>query len=399
MNRRAIYTVAIAVILFFLFFIPFKKRSEQEVQKPYVSKDTVEILAGFMDTSHKSPEEFLVDHLEQHEIVFLGEYSQIKQQVEVLQRVIPVLHKSGITNVGIDFALYSDQKEIDRIISADEYDEEAVKQILFNRMVIWGFQEYADVFKAVWKLNREIESEGEPFRIVGLNVQQNWQFVESERDISKPEIVAKVFEEGIPDEYMADVIRREFINRDKKALIYMGMQHAFTDFVAIQYQENAEKNQLGETRRTRNIIHDLIGDRASTVLMHSPWPYKRAQLLAVFPANGVFEGLFEELPQEMHNAGFRIDGTELDDFAAGRSDFAYKYDGLKLKDMCDGYILVGPIGEYAMVTPILEFINEGNIEQANFNFPGANVEDISAQEMNEYIIGLLENRRKYLERF
>lgn len=399
MNRRVVYTVGIALILFFLFFNPFRKRGEREVQKPYVSKDTVAAMDEFMNSSHKTPEEFLVDHLQDHEIVFLGEYGQIKQHVEVLHNVIPMLHQSGIADLGVDFALYEDQDEIDRILAAEEYDEPAVHRILFNRMVIWGFEEYADVFRIAWALNREIEADEKPFRIVGLNVHQQWEFVESERDISKPEVIAKVFEEGIPDAHMAQVIKREFINRDKKALIFLSLQHAFTDFVAVQYGENAEKNQLAETRRAGKIVYDLIGDRASTVLMHSPWPYKRAELLAVFPANGVFESVFEELPQEFHRAGFLIDGSDLDDLAAGRSDFAYKYDGLKLKDMCDGYIIVGPIEDYQMVTPIDGFIDEDNIDRANRDFPGANVEDISAQEMNDYIVGLLDNRKKYIERF
>ena len=399
MNRRAIYTVGIGLILFFLFFNPFKKRNNQDVPKPYVPKETVATLSDFMNTSAKAPEEFLVDHLRDHRIVFVGEYGQIKQQIMLLHSAIPLLHKNGITHIGVDFALYEDQKEIDRILSAEEYDEEAVHAVLFNRMVIWGFQEYADVFRVAWELNRGLKPGETPFRIVGLNVHQNWQVVESERDVNKPEILAQVFEEGIPDAFMADVIQKEFIGRGKKALIYVGMQHAFTDFVAIQYRENAEKNELSETRRLGNIIYDSIGEDASTVMMHSPWPYKRAQLLAVFPANGVFEKLFEELPPEAHQVGFPVDGTTIEEFAAGRSDFAYKYDGLKLSDMCDGYLLFGPIEGYEMVTPILNFINDGNIDRANTNFPGANVESISVEDMNTYIVGLLDNRKKYLERF
>ena len=400
MNRRAIYTIAIAVILFFLFFNPFKKKTEQEVQRPYVATETMETVADFANRTYQTPEDFLSSMFMDYDIVFLGEISQIKQQVEVVDRSIPVLYKNGIHNLGIEFALYEDQAEIDRILSADEYDPAAVNQILFNRMVIWGYQEYADLFETAWELNRNLPEDSVPFRIVGLNVRQNWELVESERDLKKPEIVAQVFSAGIPEVEMAEVIIREFIRKREKALIYTSIHRAFTDLETVHYTESAEDTGLSDTRRTGNIIHDEIGDRSATVLMHGPWPYQRAQLLSVFPANGVFDSLLEELPVERREMGLKVAGTELGDIRIGRSDFAYKHDGLTLSDVCDGYILTGPIVEYEVVRPISGFITKENLAVAVRDFPGPTVvEEINEVELNEYIQGLLQNRLKYLERF
>ena len=275
-----------------------------------------------------------------------------------------------------------------------------MEQILFNRMVIWGFEEYADIFREAWKFNQSLPKDSDVFRIVGLNVRQNWHLIESDRDLKKPEIVEQVFAYGIPDVAMAEVIIREFVRKGEKALIYTSVQHAFTDFESIHYTDSAEKTGLDDTRRTGNIVHDQIGDRSATVLMHGPWPYERAQLLAVFPANGVFDSLLDEMPPEQQRIGLKITGTELADISAGRSDYAYKHDGLKFSDVCDGYILTGPIQQYEVVSPIPDFITADTLEAAIRNFPGPNVvEEIDEVELNEYIAGLLANRKKYLERF
>ncbi len=335
-----------------------------------------------------------------HDIVFLGEMSQIKQQVEVVDRAIPVLYTEGIRNLGVEFALYEDQKEIDRILAAKEYDSAAVEQVLFNRMVIWGYQEYADLFRTAWELNRNLPGEAPPFRIVGLNIRQNWELIESERDLKKPEIVAQLFANGVPEVAMAEVIIKEFIQKREKALIYTSIHRAFTDFETVHYTESAEETGLSDTRRTGNIIFDEIGDKSATVLMHGPWPYEKAQLLSVFPANGVFDTLLDELPADRQQLGLMVSGTELADIAIGRSDFAYKHDKLTLSDVCDGYILTGPIIEYKVVTPIPAFITPVNIAEAIRNFPGPKVtEEIDDIELNSYISGLLANRLKYLQRF
>ncbi len=177
------------------------------------------------------------------------------------------------------------------------------------------------------------------------------------------------------------------------------MQHSFTAFETKEYTENAEESGLGDTRRAGNIIYDLIGDRAGTVLMHGPWPYDKAQLLSVFPADGVFDSLMDDLPVEQRTAGLLVTSPELVDIRAGRSDYSQDYSNLKLSDMCDGYIITGPINEYEMVEPIADFITEENIATAMSDFPGTNPGEISVEDMNKYIAGLLENRKTFLRKF
>ncbi len=142
--------IAVAVLIFFIFFNPFKRGSSTDVPLPYVRSDVMEELRGYLEEHFTDPVDYLAGMFTDHSIVFLGEFGQIRQQVEVVTRAIPVLYDRGIRHLGIEFALYEDTQRIDAILTAAEYDEEAVREVLFNRMVLWGFREYADLFRAAW---------------------------------------------------------------------------------------------------------------------------------------------------------------------------------------------------------------------------------------------------------
>ena len=319
--------------------------------------------------------------------------------MEVLKNTIPLLHKNGITRLGVEFALYSDQDTIDTILTAPNYDEDAVFTLLFNRMVIWGYQEYADIFRSAWKVNQNLRKGEKPFRIVGLNVRQYWEFFQSEKDMKKPEVLQAVFADGVPDVHMAEVVAREFLNKGEKALVFTSLQHAFTDHVVQDYAENAEEMGLDDTRRLGRIIHEKAGDRVGTIIMHAPWPNDRAQFLAVHPMDAVLEKLVDSLDEERYYFGFFTADTPFGELGAGRNDFTKGYAKLTLADMCDGYIVTGPIGDYLPVTPIPDFINDNNLPYTIQNFPGATPENATEEDMNTYISNLAESRGTFLEKF
>ena len=295
--------------------------------------------------------------------------------------------------------MYSDQEEIDRILSAEFFDEEAVKKVLFNRLVIWGFQEYAGIFREAWKLNRGLEEHQEPFRIVGLNVRTHHEFIEREKDARDPDIVKKVFQSGVPEVFMAETILAEFVRTEKNALVYTNLTSSFTDFEVVTLKERAEKMELPDNRHTGAIISDSIGDRAATVLMHSPWPYTRAQTLFAYPLYGILDEVMDALPGSLQQVGFDTADTPVGVLSAGGNDFVAKQRSVKLQDMCDGYILLGSIKEYTTVTPYSDFIHSENFADAIKNFPGPEPLDTNAEEFNTYVANMAESTRKALDRF
>ena len=399
MNRRTVYTIAIVVILFFLFFNPFKRKSRTDIPKPYTSSTVLAELTEYVEASGKSPERYLADLFRRHDIVFLGEFGLIKQQVEAVQRAIPLLYESGVRNLGIEFALFEDQSRIDEVLLSAEYNAASVHEILFNRMVIWGYEEYAGLFEAAWRLNASLDDGDKPFRIVGLNLLLDWNLLVEERDMRKPEVVAQLYANGIPDVFIAETIMDEFVRKGEKALIYTSMEHAFTGFESADYVENAKKMNLADSRRAGNIVYDNIGNRAATVLFHSPWPDRRAQTLISFPLDAAVDRLLEELPEESRFFGVDVIGTPFGALDADRNDFARGQDDVTLADMCSGYIATGLFKEWTPTAPIPGFINDANFEAAVRDFPGPNIESTTVEEMNSYISGVADSRAKLVERF
>lgn len=399
MNRRTVYTVIVIILVFFLFFNPFRRRSQDDVPQPYVANEVLDELSGYLESHHRSPEVYLAELFRDHSLVFLGEFGRVSQQVNVVSRSIPELYERGIRHMGIEFALYEDTPRIDAILTADSYDEDAVHEILFNRMVLWGYQEYADIFRYAWELNSGLPEDSPPFRIVGLNVPIRWDKLENERDMRDPEVIARVYENGVPDIFMAETILEEFVRKDRKALVFTSLQHAFTSFVVEPYAEKAREMELPDDRRAGNIVYDRVGNAAATVLFHSPWPYKRAQALVTRPVEGTFGRLIPVLPEDMRFAGFDTAGTPFGELDAERNDFAEGYDNLVLQDLCDGYIITGPISSYETVTPIPGFIDEDNIDEALLRFPGPNVDPVPVEEMNTYIANVVDSTQKIMDRF
>jgi len=78
---------------------------------------------NYLTSNYLTPEDYVVRKFQDHDIIFVGEAHHVKQNLEFLHRLIPVLHQNGVYYLGYEFALYEDQGMIDRLITANEYDE------------------------------------------------------------------------------------------------------------------------------------------------------------------------------------------------------------------------------------------------------------------------------------
>ena len=68
------------------------------------------------------------------------------------------------------------------------------------------------------------------------------------------DVLKKVLADGIPDEHMAGVIQREFLDRGEKALVYCSLQHAFTRYRSTEYAKTMREKGFAETRRAGTIL-------------------------------------------------------------------------------------------------------------------------------------------------
>ncbi len=342
----------------------------EKLPLPELSPALENELASYLKNHFQTPEEYVVSKFADHDIVFLGEMHRVRHDVVLVQRLIPILYRNGIFNLGIEFACYRDQPLIDSLINSVEYDPSLAKKVLFNQLVTWCYREYADLFKAAWQLNRSLPDSARKFRIVGLNAYTDWSFINTEADLHNPEIHARAFPDGNGDKMMGKVVLKEFVAKDEKALIYCGLHHAFTRYYQPIFNEYKKKFDTFIKNRMGNIVYRSIGDRAFTICLHQPWSSAQGwSAPLVYPADGIIDALMKKLGPDYYPVGFDTRGTPFGKLPGKTSLYHYGYENFTLGDLCDGYIFVKPLSQYQSVHHIHGFINKENVELARKRLP------------------------------
>jgi hypothetical protein len=330
--------------------------------------------------------------------VFLGEFYKISQNTGLVNRLIPRLYAAGIRNLGIEYALSDDQKDIDALLTAPSWNEAKARAITFDWVVTWGYQEYVDLYKTAWQVNSTRPAGAAPFRIVGLNVRQDWTVLTSVKQLEDPAIVARMYARGVPDAHMAEVIEREFLQPGQKALIYCGTQHALTRYRSLDYEKNAASMKLPEVRRAGNILFAKAPARVFTIEIHAPWPEPSQKNGMGYPAGGAVDALLDRLPDDKKNGGWDLAGTLLG--AVSIKGSTYESPAAKtLADVFDGYVVLGPIRAYTTVTPIPDFILPQDAERASRDFPGVKPAPMTAKQVQAAIAQDVDMLQKALAQF
>jgi hypothetical protein len=392
MNRKMERFVYRSIVVLFI-MLPVSP-SAIDAQK----KDTYELpdlspalrneLFEFIVAAHQTAEEYVIGKFSDHDIIFIGEFHRIKQHVVLIQNLIPELYENGVYNLGIEYALYEDQPLMDSLLTSPTYDESIAYTLLFNQYPFWGYQEYADLFRAAWMLNKNLQEGNRPFHIVGLNVKADWSHVTSSTDRDNPEVLKAVWEKGSPDEFMAATIIAEFVEKNEKALIFSGTHHAFSEYkqpcmdpVTLEFLGSME-NRMG------NLIYERIGKRAITIMLHAPWiNAKGYEHPYVYPADGIIDALLALLPRYYRNVGFDVKGTPFGSLPAKTSLYKFGCDNFTFADLCDGYICQCALSAYSGVTPIKNFITDETLEEAKRQSPNPafKADSITADDFNTAI--------------
>jgi hypothetical protein len=388
MKRNTLLIVVVVIAGIFLLFDPLKYITGRNgaVTRPATSAKMVQSLQEWAQSSWKSPEDYLLSAFGSHDIVMVGEFFKIRQNVELVSGLIPRLYAAGIRSLGIEYALSDDQKRIDDLVTASSWDETAARAITFDWVPTWGYQEYIDLYKAAWRVNQSRPKGAPAFRVVGLSVRQNWEYLKSQSDGNNAEVVAKIYANGQPDAHIADVIDAELVKKGGKALVLVGTAHAMTRYHSKTYEKNAKAVKLQETRRSGVIVRDRIGDRVFCVSLHSPWPDQTQKSGLGYAAGGAIDALIDALPEDRKSGGWDLAGTPLGALSVASSSYADGGSASTLYDLFDGYITQGPVSRYAMVTPIPDFVRPQDADQANRNFPGVKPsKPMDAKALNDMI--------------
>ena len=372
-------TISILGIIIFIFSCATNKNNSE-----------TELIMSIKENSQK-PEKYVIEKFKNHQVILIGENHYIKEQVELIKNLIPELYKNGIYNLGTEFIRYSDTEKMNELLTDSIYNEKLAEEMSFNSLWHWGYKEYLDIYKTVWKLNKELPENAPKFRIFGIEEDTDFSYIQSEEDYENPEIMKKVFKSSYDFEesegFSAYVIQKEIIDKNEKALIHSGIHHAFTGYYQPGY--DAEKKDFSgryEKERMGNLVKNKLGDKTMTIFVHGPWYDKNGYTNQVLPLDGVLDSLFS-IPKYKNYLPFGMDtkNTSLGNLKAENTVYKYGYPNFTLKDFCDGYIFLKPINEYSTVTPIKNFVKPENVEhikQQEFDYRKAN---LTANDLNDTI--------------
>jgi hypothetical protein len=321
-------------------------------------------LVGYLETHWQSPEDYIVSKFEDHDIVFVGEYHRIKHDVELIRQLIPKLHEAGVYHLGIEFGNYERQGDVDALLTADAYDEDTARRLMFEYSVLWGYREYIDLYRAAWELNRSLPEDAPRFRIVHLNYRVHWP---ARRKKMTPEAWKQVWHKGAGDSHMASVVLDELVRPGHKALVYSGAHHAFTRYGQPACDDEKQEFIRHGNDRMGNIVYRQIGDRAFNVFLHSPWERKWKPDEHSYPAGGVIDSVMHEFDDK--RVGFDVRGAPFGELADENTCYAIGYEDFTLATFCDGYVFQRHFRGYEGCTVDPKFITWKNLSEARAYCP------------------------------
>jgi len=331
----------------------------EEKSKPVGVSD--EELKNYILKNSLDPVGYVIKTFEKHDLVVIGEHHYIRHIPMLIGRLIPYLYAAGVRDLGIEFGTAGMQPEIDRLITADRFDADLARSVIFNAAPNFPYREYVDIYRAAWNLNRKLKP-GEPkFRIVALPYSPNFR---ARKENMTPEDWDRVWHKGSPEEFIAGRIMSEFVNKNKKALIYGGANHLYT-----RYKTPVWTPKEGFIRfepRAGNKVYDAVGDKIFFIAVHIP-SYSTPDWRPIYPAGGVIDRIFKEL--SLKNRGFDVIATPFGKIGGFSDDKTIGYTNFSLQDYCDGYIYQVPFAEFLPVHLDHGFVNESNLKQARENWP------------------------------
>ncbi|WP_348813250.1 hypothetical protein [Flavobacterium maritimum] len=356
--------------------------------------DTIERSVQYLSNNKMSPQEYIVSKFVTKDIVLLSEEHRVKENLELVKSLIPDLYKKGVYTIGMEFGASENQKTLDSLILAPEYNEDVARKLMFNYNSGWVFKGYTDVYKAAWSFNKSLPKLAKKFRVLNLSYRYNWSSFSGYRT---PEKMKKVFYKGNTEAYRFGIVENEIMAKGEKILILTGDIHAFTRYRFPVYDFLGKDFIRLENGYFGNLLYDKYPQKVYSILLHKPFmnrPDTKPELVS--PANGTIETIMQKLNNEP--LGFDLINTPLGKL---RDDSYYSlgYENFVLADFYDGYVFLKPIKKLSGCDIDTAFLTEKNWEQAKENVtdPDWRPRPRSLEEYWKQILEYADVPKKYAE--
>ena len=237
------------VILFMLLFVCFtalraeedkKNRvpdwldSDKPIGSNQVSQKDYPYMVRWVDEYAKSAQDYVIRLFDKHQIVIFGEEHNVKEHKDFVIDLIPRLyHEVGVRCIGWEFSWYSQNERLEELISAPSYDENAVLQLARERSPDWNSKEHWEIIKAVWKLNKSLNSDCEKMRLIGVSdyIDIPGSYVLLKTKSANSREFHEILKEHINyDKGTAQHVEEEILQKGQKGLLFFGLGHDWTQY-------------------------------------------------------------------------------------------------------------------------------------------------------------------------
>lgn len=297
----------------------------------------LDTLVRSLERDSQPADQFVLSQFRHADLVLLGEDHGVRQVLDFVSGLVPALYRAGVRQIGMEFGAEEQQARIDAAVRASVYDEQAVREALWDYNVGWPYVEYQDVVRAAWAFNRSLAPGKPPFRVINLSYRYDWRAFERRDD---PASMARVLHRGPVNHFRAQVVARETLARGQKMLLLVGMPHAYSRFRPGQI----DLLSPGFCRYQHGWLGQLLlrqaPGRVRTLLLHQPWPGRTGA--SVLPAGGLVDAAMAQLGERP--CGFGL-GTNPAGQLTDDSGLAVCHPGLRLRTVADGYVFLAPLRE------------------------------------------------------
>lgn len=290
----------------------------------------------------QDPIEYVLEKLEQYDLVMIGERHWTHEEPVFIQNLIKHGCKNNVINVVfLEFGKFEDQDKIETFLEATEYNAKPVIEALRNNDALggWGFQEYLDIFKTVYNENKR-RPQSEKIKIIlvdgppsSIKIQHKFYQCFDGSPYSEKEKWQKAtwLKEGIAgrDPFMAEVIAIYlFDGNGQKGIYYAGSSHIRKDLRKKDYGLHLFSVGGILTRKYPGRVCSLTFHMERQDWWQNPSDFE------------FFEQLYEK-----HTKSFAIDSSD-----PGINHFKFKSDvfpqGVPITDVFDGYIMLNLDKDY-----------------------------------------------------
>ncbi|HEV8131029.1 MAG TPA: hypothetical protein VGQ81_07240, partial [Acidobacteriota bacterium] len=366
---KALLTLLLALLILAFLYVAFNTPLTSSVRK--LSNEELQTYTKYLDTSLSEPQHFVAEKFDRYDVVLLGEMHWKRQDVEFVNKLIPYLYRTkGIKIFAWEYGASDFQSEADSLINAPKFDRK--RAIAFSRRsyFAWNFEEYLDIIRTIWEINQSIPNGQEKFTFLQLGSDYN------PRKLQSPDIAVQRKERRryAYDEKMGKIVEREVLRKHQKALWYSGLHHAFT-----QYKQPLFLFLKARGVRGGEYLYQRF-ERIYMIQLYLPFVNRLVlpkyfvpsifgkRLTFVYPFRGAFEQVYRE-----YKKPFAVD-TKNSVFGDLEDTHGYysmdRWGGLKLREMCDGYIVLCSIDEMEPVSLVPDWVtNEAELEEVKSILP------------------------------